>query len=363
MTEPLSLQIIGSKALGGAERWFARFARALGETGARAELAIRAGGALEDLDLGPLPLHRLPLRTVWDPLSRYAVSRLIARVQPDIVQTYMGRATRLTHLKPPSRPGHGPVHVARLGGYYALHPYRHAQAWIGNTQGLCDWMVQQGLPVGRVHHIYNFVEPAQPVPPERLGSLRAELGLPAEAWVLVSAGRFVPVKGLTHLIEALARLPRTIADRPVRLVLLGEGPLGPALRRQAEAAGIGDRIHWAGWQREPGPYFQMADLVVFPSLEEETLGNVILEAWTWSKPLVTSLFRGAREIARHGEDAWCLPCGDARALAEGIGIVLGDDQLRQDLARAGQARVRAEFARDPIMASYRDLYRQLVSAV
>ena len=362
MTEPLSLQIIGSKALGGAERWFARFARALAETGARAELAIRAGGGLEELDLGPLPLHSLPLRTVWDPLSRYAVSRLIARVQPDIVQTYMGRATRLTHLKPPSRPGQGPVHVARLGGYYALHPYRHAQAWIGNTRGLCDWLVQQGLPAGRVHHIYNFVEPAQPVPPERLGSLRAELGLPAEAWVLVTAGRFVPVKGLTHLIEALARLPRTIADRPVRLVLLGEGPLGPALRRQAEASGVGDRIHWAGWQREPGPYFQMADLVVFPSLEEETLGNVILEAWTWSKPLVTSLFRGAREIARHGEDAWCLPCGDARALAEGIAIVLGDDLLRQDLARAGQARVRAEFARDPIMARYRDLYRQLVGA-
>ncbi|MFZ1576528.1 MAG: glycosyltransferase [Chromatiaceae bacterium] len=362
MTEPLSLQIIGSKALGGAERWFARFARALAETGARAELAIRAGGALEDLDLGPLPLHRLPLRTVWDPLSRYAVSRLIARVQPDIVQTYMGRATRLTHLKPPSRPGQGPVHVARLGGYYALHPYRHAQAWIGNTLGLCDWMVQQGLPAERVHHIYNFVEPAQPIAPERLEALRSELGLPAEAWVLVSAGRFVPVKGLTHLVEALARLPQTIADRPVRLVLLGDGPLGPALRRQAEAAGTGDRLHWAGWQREPGPYFQMADLVVFPSLEEETLGNVILEAWTWSRPLVTSLFRGAREIARHGEDAWCLPCGDARALAKGIGIVLGDDQLRQDLARAGQARVRADFARDPIMARYRDLYRQLLGA-
>ena len=122
------------------------------------------------------------------------------------------------------------------------------------------------------------------------------------------------------------------------------------------------RIHWAGWQTEPGPYFQMADLVVFPSLEEETLGNVILEAWTWSRPLVTSLFRGAREIARHGEDAWCLPCGDARALAEGIGLVLGDDRLRQELAQAGQARVQAEFARGPIMAQYRDLYRQLLGA-
>jgi len=341
--------------------------------GAPAELAIRDRSDLADLDLGPLPVHRLPLRTVWDPWSRRAISRLIARVKPDIVQTYMGRATRLTRLVPPPAGlggaggnagparGSGPVHVARLGGYYALHPYRHAHAWIGNTRGLCDWLIQNGLPAARVHHIYNFVDPARPVTPGRILALRAELALPAEAWVLVTAGRFVPVKGLDTLIAALARLPATIAERPVRLVLLGDGPLAPQLKQQAAGLGIGDRIHWAGWRTEPGPYFQLADLVVFPSREEETLGNVILEAWTWDKPLVTTRFRGAREIALHGEDAWCVPCDDAQALATGIRAVLADETLRQDMARAGQARVQAEFARGPIMARYLELYRHLAS--
>lgn len=251
------------------------------------------------------------------------------------------------------------MHVARLGGYYALHPYRHAHAWIGNTRGLCDWLVQNGLPAARVHHIYNFVDPARPVPPERLVALRERLALPADAWVLVTAGRFVPVKGLDTLIAALARLPAAIAERPVRLVLLGDGPLGPALRRQAEGLGISERIYWAGWQQEPGPFFQLADLVVFPSREEETLGNVILEAWTWGKPLVTAGFRGAREIARHGEDAWCVPCDDDQALAAGIRAVLADATLRQELARAGQSRVQTEFAQGPIMARYLELYRHL----
>ncbi|MFZ1537132.1 MAG: glycosyltransferase [Chromatiaceae bacterium] len=355
MTEPLSLQLIGSIGIGGAEHWFGRFARALAETGGRAELAIRAGSALANLDLGSLPLHPLPLRTVWDPLSRLAVRRLIARVQPDIVQTYMGRATRLTHIKR----GRVPVHVARLGGYFALHPYRHAHAWIGNTRGLCDWLIRQGLPAGRVHHIYNFVDQARPVTNGRIQALRAELGLPADAWVLVSAGRFAPVKGLGYLVAAMAQLPATIADRPPHLVLLGEGHLDAELRSQAESLGLGERIHWAGWRNETGPFFQMADLIVFPSLEEETLGNVILEAWGWSKPLVTTRFRGAREITRHGEDAWCLPCGDAHALAEGIEVVLTDDALRQALARQGQARVQAEFSRATVMAQYRELYRQL----
>jgi glycosyltransferase involved in cell wall biosynthesis len=355
---PKSLQLIGSKALGGAERWFARFSRALAEADAPAELAIRAGSELEGLDLGPLTLHRLPFRTVWDPWSGHAVRRLIHRVRPDIVQTYMGRATRLTRLER----GRGPVHVARLGGYYALHPYLRAHAWIGNTKGLCDWMVRQGIPARRVFHIYNFVDAPRPAPAGRIAALRSGLRLPDDAWVLVTAGRFVPVKGLACLIDALARLPAEIAGRPLRLVLLGDGPLGPELRHQADSAGIGGRIVWAGWRTDPGPFFHLADLVVFPSLEEETLGNVILESWAWSRPLVTTLFRGAREIARHGEDAWCVPCGDARALGRGIETLLRDRALADELAGRGHARVQADFSRDAVMARYLDLYRRLTGA-
>jgi glycosyltransferase involved in cell wall biosynthesis len=356
MSTPTSLQMVGSKALGGAERWFLRFSAALAERGAPAELAIRTGSELESLELPDLPLHQLPFKTVWDPISRGAVSRLIRKLRPDIVQTYMGRATRLTRLLPDS----GPVHVARLGGYYALHPYRHAHAWIGNTRGLCDWMVRQGLPADRVFHIYNFVDPPRPAPTERITALRDELRIPAEARVLMTAGRFVPVKGHRHLVQALSLLPSEIAGRPLRLVLLGDGALGPRLREQAAQAGVGDRIHWAGWQTDPGPFFQLADLVVFPSLDEETLGNVILEAWSWSRPLVTSNFRGAREITCHGEDAWCVPCGDAAELARGIEEMLRNPALAAAMVARGQKRVQSEFGREPVMDRYLELYGNLV---
>jgi glycosyltransferase involved in cell wall biosynthesis len=350
--------MVGSKALGGAERWFVRFAAALAERGTRAELAIRAGSELDVPPPLPLPVHRLPFRTVWDPLSRRAVSRLIARLRPDIVQTYMGRATRLTRL----RPGGETVHVARLGGYYALGPYRHAHAWIGNTKGLCDWMVRNGLPAGRVFHVYNFVDPPRPVPAKRIAALRAQCALPDDAWVLLCAGRFVPVKGHRYLLEALSLLPARVAGRPLHLVLLGDGVLGTELRRQAVSCGVDGRVCWAGWRTEPGPFFQMADLVVFPSLEEETLGNVILESWSWNRPLVTSKFRGAREIARHGEDAICVPCGDARLLAQGIAEALRSPDQGREIAKRGLARVRTEFSRGTIMDQYLDLYRMLAGA-
>lgn len=357
MTEPLSLQLVGSKALGGAERWFVRFAAALAARGARAELGIRRGSELEALAAGiaPLTLHRLPFLTVWDPWSRLAVSRLIRQVRPDIVQTYMGRATRLTDL----RRGLRPVHVARLGGYYKLDPYRHAHAWVGNTRGLCDWMIAQGLPSQRVYHIYNFAEPVRQVPEAEIRALRASLALPADAWVLLAPGRFVPVKGQADLLEAMALLPPEVAGRPLRLILLGDGTLRDALERRAHRLGIGARLVWPGWRTDPGPFLRLADLVVFPSLEEETLGNVILEAWAWGRPLVTTLFRGAREIARHGEDAWCVPCADPKALAAGIRTLLEEPDLAAALVVRGRQRVQAEFGRDAIVSQYLDLYRTL----
>ncbi len=352
MSSPRSLQLIGSRSMGGAERWFLRFVRALADEGAPVQAAVRAGSELAAQDFGELPVHTLPFATVWDPWSRGSLQRLIRRIQPDLVQTYMGRATRLTRTR-------GIPHIARLGGYYALHPYRHADAWIGNTKGLCDWMIQQGLPARRVYPIYNFVEPVHPMKAAQLAQFRQRLGLPSEAWLLLSAGRFVPVKGFSILFEALGRLPREIAGRPWRLLLLGKGQLEAALRRQARENDLEPVLFWAGWQDDPGPFFQLADLVVFPSLEAETLGNVILEAWAWAKPLVTSHFRGAREITRHGEDAWCVPCEAPKALAQGIQTVLEDEDLRKVLAAQGWKRVQREFSRAAILQQYLQLYDRL----
>jgi glycosyltransferase involved in cell wall biosynthesis len=135
--------------------------------------------------------------------------------------------------------------------------------------------------------------------------------------------------------------------------------MGPRLRDQARQSGVADRIFWPGWQTDPGPYFQLADLVVFPSLDAETLGNVILEAWAWRKPLVTTSFRGAREIARHGEDAWCVPCGDGAALAQGIEALLRDPGLTAAITERGGERARLEFGRERILDQYLGLYRDL----
>lgn len=348
-----SLQIIGSKSFGGAERWFQRFSHELAALGHPTELVVRKGYELETADWQGLVSHPLAMHTVWDPLSKWQISRLIKQVRPDIVQTYMGRSTRLTHVTP----GRGPVHIARIGGYYKLDGYRHAHAWIGNTKGICDYLLQNGFPRKRIFHIYNFFE--SQTAGEGIAS-RRQWGIPEDAWVLMTPGRMIPVKGHKYLLEALRRLPEEIKDRPVRLLMLGDGPLAAELKELSRSLGLNERVVWAGWQADPAPFYRLADMVVFPSLEKETFGNVILEAWAYAKPLVTAGFRGAREIVRNGEDALMVPCENPNALVEGIRRVAEDPDLRQALTEAGHKRLDADFSKQTVMQQYIELYKRLV---
>lgn len=361
MTAPLrTLQIIGSKRLGGAERWFLRFNHALRERGVETHAVVRRGSELDDATLINGEMSALPLRSVWDPLSKWELSQSIRRLQPDLVQSYMGRATRLTRLGRAGR--HRPVHLARLGGYYKLDGYRHADAWIGNTRGLCDYLISNGFPARRVFHIYNFLDLPKAVSDERLTELRERFAIPLDAWVIMTPGRFVPVKGQRYLLEAFAALPRTLHDRPLQLVMVGDGVLAEPLKAQARSLAIDDRMTWAGWQREPGPWLQMADIIAFPSLHGETFGNVVLEAWAHAKPLVTSAFPGALEYAHDGEDCLRVPCADAAALATAIRRLIDEPALAMAIAKAGHQRVRNDFGREAIMAQYLALYHELANS-
>lgn len=347
-----SLQIIGSKSFGGAERWLQRFSLALNAHGHKTHLGVRKGYDLDGDHWGGLPYHPLSMRSVWDPFSRFEIQKRVRQLRPAIVQTYMGRATRLTRLKA----GRLPVHVARIGGYYKLNGYRHAHAWVGNTKGVCDYLIRHGFPKDRVFKIPNFFAPVA----AGESSKRATWGIPEDAWVLMTPGRLVPVKGQRYLIEALARMPSEIGGRPVWLIVLGDGPLRAQLHKFAYEHGVAGRTVWAGWQTEPGPFFRMADLVVFPSLDEETFGNVILEAWAYQRPLVATAFRGARKIVQAGDDALIAPCGNGDALAQMIKTALRDEGLRDSLIEAGHDRLIRDFSKSAIIAEYVALYTELI---
>jgi L-malate glycosyltransferase len=353
---PKSLQIVGSMRSGGAERFFARLSDALHEHGLPV-LAVTPPGSdvLKELRTDT-PATTTPMRNVLDPLSRLGLSRLIRREGPDIVQTWMGRATRLVHL----RRGLRPVHVARLGGYYKVDHYRHAHAWIGNTRGICDYLVREGIPADRVHHIGNFVDPPRVVGEQEVGRLRMAHEIPDDAMCILGVGRHHENKDFTTLIHAFAQLGEEHDHRPLRLVLVGDGPSRPALESQAMELGLADRLVMPGWQSDLAPWYALGDIFVCPS-RHEPLGNVILEAWAHGIPVVATRTQGAEELVTGRENGLLVPIAEADAMAVALTELLDHGSPAwQELAAHGLATVGRHHHRDTVVAAYLHLYQELL---
>ncbi|MCM8593929.1 glycosyltransferase [Accumulibacter sp.] len=352
------IQVIGSTGGGGAEAFFVRLSNALHEAGENLVAVSQPCSQVAGELLPGLPQQHVRMRGVWDLWARWCLKRIIGQVQPAIVQTWMGRATRLVSLPR----GRRPIHLARLGGYYNLRGYRHAHAWVGNTAGVCDYLVRNGFPAGRVHHVGNFVDLAQDVDPLRRLDLRQQYGVPEEAMLIVSAGRLHPIKGFSDLLGAFSVLPPSVGERPVWLLIAGAGEMAFALRDQAGHLGIGQRLCWAGWQRDIGQVLDIADIVVCPS-RQETLGNVILEAWAHGKPVVSTATQGALEIVIDEHNGLIVPCARPDDLASALRELLtADERTRSSLGEAGRSTVRLHHGRQAVVDQYRALYRQLAGS-
>lgn len=150
--------------------------------------------------------------------------------------------------------------------------------------------------------------------------------------VFVTAGRLVLQKDHATLLAAFARYR---AGAEARLMILGEGPLRPALAAQARALGIAVDVALPGFVENPLPYFREAAAFVLSS-RHEGFGNVLVEAMGCGLPVIaTDCPHGPAEILSDGLHGRLVPPGDPVALA----AALAPDLRRQ--FPPGQVRARA----------------------
>ena len=189
----------------------------------------------------------------------------------------------------------------------------------------------------------------------RAEAIRAEMG---RSFVLF-VGRLVPYKGVNVLLSAMEHVPAS-------LVVVGGGPLRRPLEQQTAAAGITDRVKFAGevTDQELASLYQACDLFVLPSTtRQETFGVVQLEAMARGKPVVsTRLNTGVDWVNRDGETGVVVPPRDAAALAAAIARLLSNSAERRAMGQAAQTRVRTVFGVEGMTSSILELYRGVLGA-
>jgi glycosyltransferase involved in cell wall biosynthesis len=354
-----STHIVGSRLYGGAEHFYVRLVQILRDSGHPVLAINRAGTPVaEALSASGIDQLYFPMANGWDIVSLWRMRKTLEVMQPGIVQTYMGRATRLTHLSPKTKG----IHVARLGEYYKIDGYyRHAHAWIGNTKGICDYLVKSGLPTNKVFYIGNFVPEPPAITDIAKQAARREYAIPQDCWVIFSLGRLVENKGFQDLLNAFSLLPREIEGKPLVLLIAGDGPYAPALHALTKELGLAEHVRWLGWQNQPDVFYKLADVFICPS-QHEPLGNVILEAWNHKLPVISTATLGAVELIKDGTTGLLSPCGDPQALARQIIALLSTDTAeRKALSESGQDFLLKHFSPAAIRDSYLELYQQLMA--
>ena len=166
--------------------------------------------------------------------------------------------------------------------------------------------------------------------------------------VILSVGRAVEKKGYDDLLAALALLPESLSWR---LVHVGGGPLRGALADQARAAGLDGRIDWLGARPFDAVLecYRDADLFVLPCRiaadgDRDGLPNVLMEAMSQGLAVLSTRVSGIPELIDDGVSGCLVPPGDRADLAAALAGLIADPALRGRLGRAGEARVRADFA-------------------
>ncbi|MBO0735030.1 MAG: glycosyltransferase, partial [Alphaproteobacteria bacterium] len=309
------LQAIAGAQHGGAETFFLRLAEALHRAGEPQRVLIRRNPVrARTLRASGIAVAELAFGGAFDLVTRRGFRREIAAWRPNVVLTWMSRATRLC-------PRGDFVHVARLGGYYDLKYYRRCDYLVANTRTIVDYAIAGGWPRDRIDYLPNFVPDASAAGAKQTVDVsrpRAPLAL--------ALGRLHPNKGLDLLLEALAK------TRGVHLWIAGEGPLRPRLEQLAARLGLAGRVRFLGWREDVPALLASADLLVCPSLHEP-LGNVIIEAWSAGRAVVATASDGPAGLIEDGDSGILVPLpgsagGGPQALARAIERVCEDPGLR-----------------------------------
>jgi glycosyltransferase involved in cell wall biosynthesis len=337
------LQVMSGAKVGGAELFFVDLVSALHRAGLQQQVVIRGNEArarqLREVGLEPV---ELPFKRFFDFTTRGGLKRCIEAFRPDIVQTWMSRASALC-------PTGSFIHVGWLGGYYDMKHFNHCNELIGVTQHLVEYAVGKGWPREHAHYLPTLASDA-PQP----GLRRADFDTPEGVPLLLALGRLHEEKGFDVLLNALAEAPNAY------LWLAGAGPFENQLRALTKKLGLEPRVRFLGWRNDRAAMYASCDLCVMPS-RAEPFGTVMIEAWAYRRPVIAAAALGPSALIKNEENGLLVPIDDVASLTTAIRRLIEQPDLAKKLAEAGRAAYEADYVEAKVVSRYLSFYEALKS--
>jgi len=167
--------------------------------------------------------------------------------------------------------------------------------------------------------------------------------------VIFTVGRLVYYKGFHLVIEALPGLIKEFPD--LMYIIGGSGPEQDYLTQLSESLGVQDHVTLVGRiaNDELRAYYNACDIFAMPNYvgkvpwEVEGFGIVFMEAAACGKPVIVGNSGGAPDALIDGETGFLVPEKDIETLRQKLALLIGDENLRLSMGKAGLARAQSEF--------------------
>jgi glycosyltransferase involved in cell wall biosynthesis len=342
----------------GTERHILELARALRELGVEACLACPAPSPLaERAAEAAIPVTVIGKIGLIDNAAIRAVRRLVADGETQIIHAHNGRTALLSALALRGA-GSGrlvvtqhflaPSHTGRTGLTGVI--WRASHHWlngrIDHLIAVSDAVLQSALERGEARAakatvIANGITDPGASSPEKSTAIRNELGIPADAPLIVCLARLEREKDVGTLVSAMAVV--AAVNSAARCVIAGDGSQRPGLAEQITRLGLEKIVHLAGFRADAMSLVGAADLLALPSLAEP-FGLVLLEAMALAKPVVATRVGGPAQIVDEPRTGLLVPPGDPRALAAAILDVLADPVAARNMGDQGRRRYEQLFS-------------------
>ena len=169
-------------------------------------------------------------------------------------------------------------------------------------------------------------------------------------------GRFDPMKGFPLFVEACDILNKKGIDFKAKIA--GSPQLQyldeyKRIKRLVKCACLKDKVEFTGWIDNIDDFYKNIDIFVLPS-KYEPFGIVLLEAMSYSKPIISSLAEGPKEIFKDSDAALTFKSGDLDGLAEKMIEMLSSEELARKLAKNGYELVKNKYSIEVVARQLND---------
>jgi glycosyltransferase involved in cell wall biosynthesis len=186
--------------------------------------------------------------------------------------------------------------------------------------------------------------------------------VPQRESFILYVGRLEASKGVQELIEAAKIILDRDPKAPLRIVLVGKGPMQPTLEKLVKQAGLQPFVSFIGHmgmecREKLVEMYRRASIFVLPS-HHEGMPTVLLEAMATGAPVISTAVGGACEVVNHGENGLLVPPREPEALADALLLLLNNPMLRHHLGQHAQQSVAQEYSWDRVCQRYLSCYEQ-----